>query len=341
MATKAGWATWTGGAAPATISAGAYLRTLFTGNSLGLTFNVSNLGTPASEIWTRIDGYGPWLKSTVAALVTAGGADSGVDVPTDTEASPWHLLEVEVKSTSETIDRWTAPSATAVIPTGILLDSGAQVSLPRRRPRNIMFVSDSIGEGVRVINQTAANDTDRNDNKSCWTHEVGRLLGAEVGNVCFGATGLTQGGSGNMPAAPVYWKYIASGVPRPLTPAPDLIAIVHGTNDQSATRAAVTAALTGMLSDMLASTPTTTKIAVVRPLGGYQAAALQAGVAALNSARVHYVDTTGVLNPAFGIDSLGLHPTGPNDLGMIAPALAALLLPILQPAAPRPFRRMF
>jgi lysophospholipase L1-like esterase len=326
---------WIAGASATTICAGAYFRTLFTGNSCVLNVNTANLSAPYSEIWARIDGYGPWTAYSVAATVTLA-------MPSDTTASAWHLLEVMVKSTSETINRWNAPSNTAVIFTGLTIDAGASVYLPRSYPLNVFVLGDSITEGVRTINSTAANDTDRNDNKSCWSFQQRELLGAEIGICGFGATGLTKGGSGNMPAATVYWNQQLPGVPRVFTPAPDLIIINHGTNDQSATPAAVTAALIQVLSGMLAATPQKTQIAVLEPFGGFQAAALQAAVSDVGSTRVQFVNTTGALNTAFGIDPTGLHPTGPNDLALVGPLVGQLLTPILRPAASGlRFRSMF
>ena len=66
------------------------------------------------------------------------------------------------------------------------------------------------------------------------------------------------------------------------------------------------------------------------PFNGAEATNLQAAIAACSApAQVHWIDTTGLLNPALGVDSLGLHPSGPNNLATIAPALASLLRPLV------------
>ena len=41
------------------------------------------------------------------------------------------------------------------------------------------------------------------------------------------------------------------------------------------------------------------------------------------------VQTAGLLQSTYGVDSTGVHPTGPNNLGVIAPRLAAVLQQII------------
>jgi hypothetical protein len=94
--------------------------------------------------------------------------------------------------------------------------------------------------------------------------------------------------------------------------------------------------MTGVLNAILAACSGSV-IVVLRPFNGSQAANLQAAIAACsNPAGCHYVDTTGIFNPAYGIDTMGLHPSGPNDLGLIAPQLASVLRPLLSPGGTVP-----
>jgi hypothetical protein len=75
------------------------------GETMVLHMNTSlNTKEPYSQFWTRVDG-GPLIAHTVAP----GTPTYNVSLcdPTCT-ASPTHLLEVIVKSTSETIPRWVA-----------------------------------------------------------------------------------------------------------------------------------------------------------------------------------------------------------------------------------------
>ena len=323
-----------GGPAAATVNAGAYFRTLF-GNSTTcvLNFDVSAMVTPTSEIWSRIDN-GAWTQAAVATTL-------GLTIPSvmlsNTDV-PYHLLEVVVKSTTETQNRWNAGASTRVVFKGLTLDAGATLVAPRAAPKKLLIYGDSITEGVRTLGEAAANDTDRNDAWQGWAYRLGALLGAEVGVVGFGATGVSTGGSGNVPALPSSYNLLYSGVSRSFSPVPDMVLFNEGTNDGGAN---IVAAMTGVLNGILTACPGAV-IAVLRPFNGSQAANLQAAIAACGTpAACHYVDTTGFFNPAYGIDSLSLHPSGPNDLGLIAPQLAGVLRPLLSPggAASAPWFR--
>ena len=308
-----------------TINAGATFRTLFTGSTCALNFDTSDAAAPASEIYWRVDGYEagtPWTRATPAANIAC--TPSG-----DLAAAPWHLLEVAVKSTSETINRWNNASAGTVVRlAGLTLAPGSAVQAPAAAPWTVVVFGDSIAEGVRSVNQTATNDTDRNDATLGWAYGLGREMGAEIGVVGFGAQGLATAGSGGVPPLSQSWNLLANGVARPVAtgPVPNLIVIESGTDDGGTV---VTSAALSVLNGLIAAYPNT-PIAVLVPFNGSHAAELQA--AALQCSRpgqVHLVPTAGLLNPADGIDTLGLHPLGPNDEGFVAPRLAAMLMPIL------------
>lgn len=313
---------WNIGAASAVAAnAGAGFRLLFTGGTCVLGFDVSAMVSPASQIWWRIDN-GPWTQAAVAASLpctvpaaTLGNADV-----------PYHLLEVVVKSLTETANRWNAGTSTRVVLTGIALDTGAAVAAPRAAPLRLLALGDSVTEGVRTLGEAAASDTDRNDAMMGWAHRLGALLGAETGVVGFGGQGILAGGSGNVPALPASWPWLYAGAARSLATPPDLVVVAIGTNDGTAN---TVAAMTGLLNALLSAAPGK-PIAVLRPFNGTQAANLQSAIAACATpAAVHWIDTTGVFNPALGADSLGLHPSGPNNLAAIAPAVAALLRPLI------------
>ena len=313
-------ANWNIGASVASsINAGAYFRTLFTGTSCVLNFNVSANASPYSEIWYRIDGEAGYTQASVAATIACV-------MPAATSAEPLHLLEVVVKSTSETLIRWGSGCQTAVSFIGLTIDSGASVMLPNRHPQTNWIFGDSITEGVRTINQTATNDTDRNDNMAEYSWNAMAALSCEFGIVGFGATGWCQVGSGGVPAFPQTWNYLQAGVPRSLSPSPSWIFINHGTNDSQQTTAAVVAAAYPVIFAMLAGTPSTTRIGLIRPFNGSQAAAIQQVVAAFASTgRVFYLDTTGLFLVANGADSFNLHPTSSNATGLLAPGLVSLV----------------
>lgn len=316
-------------AAASTINAGAYFSILFTGTTCALNFNAAHMCAPASQIWWRIDGpEGVWTQANVAATVTCA-------VPASTSGNadiPYHLLEVVVKSTTETANRWNnvgSATGTAVIFTGLMVANGAALMAPLAAAKSILCYGDSVTEGVRTVGESAANDTDRNDAMSGWAFQLGKLLGAEVTVVGFGGTGLSAAGSGNVPALGASYNNLYLGQPRTFTPAPNLIVINIGTNDGGNN---TVPAMTGVLNGLIAVCPGV-PIAVLRPFDGNQAANLQAAIAACsNPAGCHYVDTTSFFNTAYGADGQGLHPSGPNNLGLVAPQVAAVLRPLLYPA---------
>ncbi len=326
--------TWNIGAGKAiTNNAGAYLRLMFTGTSCALVFDVAAMAAPASQIWWRIDNSA-WTQATLAATVTLA-------IPSATLSNadvPYHFLEVVVKSTTETANRWNAGTSTRVILTGIRLDAGAVLLAPGKAPLNLLIYGDSITEGVRTLGESAASDTDRNDAMMGWAYRLGALLGAETGIVGFGAQGLAGGGSGNVPALGSSWNLLYAGVARSFTPAPDLVVINIGTNDGGAN---TVAAMTGLLDNLIAACPGK-PIAVLRPFNGSQAANLQAAIAACAApGQCHSIDTTGLFVPGTGADSLNLHPSGPNNLARIAPPLAASLRTLLAGTAVPWFRPGF
>jgi lysophospholipase L1-like esterase len=314
------WAT-SGGMA-VTINAGAYMRMMFTGTSCALNFDLSGSLAPASQIYWRVDGYEagqPWVRTTAAANIPCSP-------PTELAAAPWHQLELVVKSTSETINRWNpAAPGTTVRLAGVTLATGASVQRPFAAPWTILVFGDSITEGVRTVNQTAPLDTDRNNATLGWAYLLKERLGAEVGVVGFGATGFTTAGSGGVPALTASWSQAENGLARTPGVSPNLIVINEGTNDI----ADVTTAAITVLNGLIAQYPAT-PIALLVPFDQAHANELTAAAQRCNQpGLVHLVPTNGMLNPANGIDQLGLHPTGPNNLGFVAPRLASMLMPIL------------
>ncbi len=314
-----------GGGAAITVNAGAYFRTLFgSSTTCVLNFDVTGMVSPTSEIWSRIDN-GAWVQAAVNTPVS-------LHIPAITLSNadvPYHLLEVVVKSTTETQNRWNAGNSTRVLFKGLTLDAGATLLAPLAAPKRLLIYGDSITEGVRTLGEVATNDTDRNDAMMGWAYRLGALLGAEVGVVGFGASGLSVTGSGNVPVLGSSYSLLYAGASRSFSPAPDMVVFNEGTNDGGNN---IVAAMTAVLNAVIAACPAAV-IAVLRPFNGNQASNLQAAIAACsNPAACHYVDTTGFFNTAYGADTANLHPSGPNDLGLIAPQIAGLLRPLLSPA---------
>ena len=312
---------WLLGATAKTICSGAYLRVAFTGTptTLTATFDVTNMASPASRVGFRVDD-GPWQDYAVAASVSL----------TLATGNTWgsHTVEMVVISTTETANRWAAPQNTAVVFTGLVANVVVTTRLTRPRTLYGLCVGDSITEGVRTLNANAVNDTDRNDSRKAWAYPLGALLGAEIGVVGFGATGLSGTGSGAVPKFPSSAPWLFSGTARTLTAPqlPDFIIAHVGTNDGGGVDATVTADTTALLNGWIAAT-TSTKIFVLN-WAQIKVAAIRAGIAATTAPqRVQFIDATGWWSPADGDG--GLHPAGYVNIGDLAPRLAGVIRPQL------------
>lgn len=299
-----------------TINAGAYFRAQINGSptSITLWFDMTGVLTPLPQVTVTLDGR---------AISTAPIASTMV--LTLPSGSTWakRLLEVTVKSMTETQNRW-ATQSTAVQFQGIATSPGTCVTEPlTARKLNVPVFGDSITEGVRTLNMTATNDTDRNDATIGWAYDLREKLGAEVGVIGFGGSGVTKpSGSGGVPPLKTSLSLLwGSGPSRSFTsPAPDAIVIMDGTNDDAYD---ITTDYTNALNQFLAATPSTTPILALRPFNGTnKASQIQAAIAACNSPRrVTYVDTAGWWSTTDSSDNL--HPYGYTNVGKISGLVAA------------------
>jgi hypothetical protein len=245
-------------AAASTINAGAYFKCIFQGGWANLTFDVSQMVSPPSQIYVQIDNgpQTPFLVAPTVSLAAPSNLTHG-DVP-------WHTLQVLVKSTTETRNRWSpAVPSTRVVFTG-LTASAVAPWLPA--PRSVLIYGDSITEGVLTLGGSQHFDTDHNDASVVYSHALGPLLGAEMGIVGFGATGLSRGGSGGVPALGVSWNQLWDGVPRAFAPQPDLVVFNEGTNDCGAPPApcGIAPAMAAVIANLLGACPNAT-LAVMQP----------------------------------------------------------------------------
>jgi len=56
-----------------------------------------------------------------------------------------------------------------------------------------------------------------------YSYHLASHLGAEIGVVGFGATGLSRGGSGGVPELGISWNQLWDGVPRVFEPKPESV----------------------------------------------------------------------------------------------------------------------
>lgn len=302
-----------------TINPGAYFKANFTGASIALQFDMTNILTPLPQTQYRIDGYGPWTEADLAATITP-------TMPTDTATWPVHLIEFRFKSMTETQNRW-SPTATCVSLVGISLASGGVLSQPPAASGYMLALGDSIKEGCRTVKALATPDVNSHDASLSSVPEIARLLGVEYGQVGFSATGYITAGAGAVPALTATYNTIYPGVARTFLPVPDFVMIDEGVNDTGD----ITAAATTVINGILAATPASTKVIVGRPLkDATHTTQLQAAIAASTApSRCLFMDTTGFFNTANSSD--GIHPFGVENITHIAPQVVAAIQPFVRP----------
>lgn len=310
--------TWTVSSSHAiTLNAGSYFKTVLVATTTCvLNFNVALMSSEQTQIYWRVDRYGPWTKVTLSSGTVT------VTLPSDTSTWPQHFLEVYVKSTSTTTgSRWdpTANPNVSVDLTSITLDNGASVTLPFVAPRKILMFGDSITEGVRTVFGTSSTDGD--DSMLAYSTQLLPMLGAEAGIIGWGAQGWSVGGVGSVPSFPNTYNLIYTGVSRSFAGI-DLIIINMGQNDGSTnTTIQVTAVLNG-----IASAGYTGTIILLEPFNDpTQGAFITAGrAAATNPSQSVVIDTTGFFNTALSADAV--HPYGVANIAYIAPQIASAII---------------
>lgn len=316
-----------------TLCGGAYFSVFFNGTTIAINLDISNMGNPPSQLYYRVDGYNaqsPWTRVLVASTINC-------PIPSDTAGWPYHMLEVFVKSTSEFVNRWNAPSNSEVIVNSITIDNGAVLIKPKQSDKTVVMYGDSITEAFRTVNYTAANDTDQSDSMMGWAYAQRHLLGAEVGTIGYGGSGITGTGQGGVPRLALSYNLFKAGATRPTNPNVDLVVLNEGTNDQGAASTFTDLYIEAL--DGIAELYPNATLAVLQTFGGYLTQETQAAVKGAKG-NVVYVDTTGILIDAYGVTTDDYHPSGPNNLSIIAPQVANKLRPLLYKSGNK-FRSMF
>lgn len=316
------------GSAMKTICCGAYFKTLFSGTSCALTFDMTSLdAAPAyPEILYSVDGE-PWIKATIAASVSLT-----MNSAVDNAKVDWHTLEVIYKNgqATDTPDMWGTDGSCLKF-TGLTLDDGADITAPVKRDKNIICFGDSITKGTKVVDSDGANENANNDASLSWVRPMALALNAEYGQVGFGSSGYQATGAGNIPTFPNHWNYLWSGESRVFTPDPDFIIINHGTNDSTVD---ITSAAQSVFEAILAAT-TNTIIIVAPPFpvayNTNQKTNLENAVTAVNSSRCLYLNTTNMIytdeittNAAVTTDNT--HPSVFANTHILAPNLSNALM---------------
>ena len=298
-----------------TVNPGAWLKTIFSGATCTLNFDVSSLTTPLPQIWYQIDGQ-TWQQATIAATVA-------LTMPTNTDNTK-HLLEVWIKATTIAGNRWSTLTSSVTFKGFTLADGGALFSQDARDFG--LFYGDSITEGILALRGGDSNEPDRSDSKGAFSAKVAELLGVDYSAVGFGGTSFTLVGPSGLPKFSGSYSFLWSGESRNFANTRlKFIAIMIGTNDfNNDLRADCTAALNGLIA------ATSVRIFLIRPFKDsvQQGNLLQAIAACNNPSQVVYIDTAGFWSAADSSDNI--HPYAYAAQEFVAPKIAALMRPYLQ-----------
>jgi hypothetical protein len=320
-----------------TINAGAYCKFTFTGSSLRVNFDISGYpagGTTASfypQMFAVLDG-------NVLPSFTVNAATIEIPVPLDTaQFYQEHTIELYVKATTQTLNRWTAATSTAVKITGFQVDTGRTIKAPSTFDKTVWVVGDSIFEGVltkRTNITTNSNDVDKNDVMQSAVFQTCRKLGVEFGMCAFGGTGVAQASGGtSVPSFNNNYNLVMSGVSRSFTKQPNLVIMNFGQNDSIGTPSTFITNATTALNNILTACPTAKILiwclrTVVNPHW------LSAVAACKNPGAVTVADTSTAFLQANSADSV--HPYGVEHMQNSHPKMLNIARSLLQPPAVRP-----
>lgn len=293
-----------------TVNSGSRVLLAFSGPRVTVLFDRRGITAPP-QVYTSLDG-GP---AVVHAVTT--------DRLVLTAPSPGirHVLELAVKDVDQRAPRWSTPLRSAVAVRGFALAAGGRLLAPPAvGTRRILFLGDSITQGVRLLGR------DRGPNGSDGTRAYPALVAsafrASYQQVGFGGQGVLIGGGGGVPAAEATLGSVHAGAAADPRFRPDVVVVNQGTNDRTASPQAFRSAYRAYLSAIRQMYPGATVLAM-RPLSGRHAGEVAAAVRALEDPAVLDVDTAGWLVPGAHYSD-GVHPTAAGHV-LVATRLSRLL----------------
>lgn len=291
---------------------GAYLRFACDASTdIVLSFDVTGMAGGTPVIKWRIDGSG-WTRTPVAATVT-------IPLPSD-NAWDRHAVEVMVASVDEYQPRWSSQAQHVSLTS---IDATASRNLIAKT-KTVMFFGDSITAGHLAAEYDLG--VPGGDSSVTFPYLAAERAGMEAGIIGVGGQGFTTTSPSGIPKLLDAYRYHWSGsVLRDLSA--DLYVVNMGTNDGGGLTKAIVKA---WLDDALPRFTTNAPVLLMRPFGGYGAAALED--AAADYPRVTYVDTTDWWDTDDHTETI--HPTGYASIVDFAPRLAPLMLAALGETTP-------
>lgn len=142
-----------------------------------------------------------------------------------------HLVQVVIDGMSEREDKWNGEIGVAFA--GIDSHGGSiEGTLPKQK--RILFIGDSITEGVKALGDNAVSEYNSATHSFPWY--TAEMLNAEPYFIGFGATGITMTGSFNTTAKMLDHFSVTRPIADNQLPDCDLIVLNTGTNDHEASK---------------------------------------------------------------------------------------------------------
>ncbi len=272
-----------------TTTAGAYLDVEFEGETLSFRFQVSDTSIDTAHLYLSVDG-GAKIESAVIPFVRISTTPGK------------HRVRLTFKSSSEFYDRWENPMSKVAL---LGMEAENFYPTPRDTRPIIEFIGDSITEGVEVdptpypiYDHFCKERVYQDDSTATYAYLTAEALDMRPYIMGYGAVGVTKGGCGSVPAAPVAYPFCFEGAPVPQYE-PKVIVLNHGTNDGGATDEEFLLRYTEML-ELLSSIHPTAEIVSLSPFYGKKDAIVEKSVEAYNQShekKVTCILTTGWIPP--------------------------------------------
>ena len=304
-----------------TTNTGSYIEFAFSGRMALVIFDIEgNNADPRLHLWFEVDG-GARVESVIDRYLR-------ILAPTDGT----HVCRIIFKSSTEVHRRWYAPLQNKISFVGIDVDAPA--ALPADTRKTIEFVGDSITEGVLIDVDFAGesqnlfpaesyNRVYQDDACATYAWLTAKALDLRPIVMGYGAVGVTKGGQGQVPSAPLAYPYNFDGSPIS-RPEPNFILINHGANDRKVSAEEYLACY-GKLLDVVRSLNPHAKIISLSAFCGAHHEELGKFIEDYNASHgddIFFIDSTGWIEPS------PLHPLRDGHKA-VAEHLAKLLKPIV------------
>lgn len=212
--------------AVSTTACGSQIEAAVYGDWAILHFDMNDLMPSYPQIYIQIDN---------GNLV---GASLGSRIYLRMNEKKEHIIKLIFKGACEKQNRWHAPVQAKLSFEGIEADAAA--TLPKDERKTIIFIGDSITEGILIHpEQTPYNENfkDRvyqDDVTRTYAWLIAKHFNLRPAFCAYGAVGMTKSGSGDVPKASEAYPWCVEGHKFIDAYQPDYIMINHGCNDRGA-----------------------------------------------------------------------------------------------------------